>query len=245
MHNYKTTGWFSADVKIMPKYIGLYETTFAKSSVRKTNHKTQLLYWNGREWKRPVTDGALGIDEASKVSHWRGVMAETAYPFEQIYSPPEPPELLDAKSITLHSQWGVHEDFGLAATAKLALAEVIDYTEKLLRFIDFFEMADDISCDLNELLTSLEDVNSELEPGEFDAAGDELSEKALRMDEKEFIDSARMNVDHFYELIQIVESNLPMSQEEREYDAAALFVFNQVALGLKNIETMIQVILEG
>lgn len=246
MHNYKFTDWFSADGKVMPKYIGLYETIFTKPSDREKNHKSQLLYWNGHEWKRPVTDGALGIDETPKVSHWRGVIAENAYPFEKIYSPPEPPELLNVRFMIHHSQWDAfHENFGLAATEKMVLVEAIDYTEELLELIKPFEMADDISCDLNELLNSLEDVNSELEPRELDAASDELSEKARRMDEKEFIDSARMNVDHFYDLIQIAKSNLPMPEEEGGYDAATLFMFNQIALGLENIRKMIKVILKG
>ena len=245
MQNFKVTDWFSTDGKAMPKYIGLYETIFAKSSNRKTNHKTQLLYWNGGEWKSSVMDSTSGIDETPKVSHWRGVIADNTYPFEQIYSPPEPPELLNVRSIALHSQWDAfHEDFGLAATAKLVLAEVIDYTEELLEFIKPFEMADDISCDLNELLNSLEDVNSELEPSETGASGDKLSEKARRMDEKEFIYSVRMNVAHFNELIHIIEDNLPITEEERG-GAANLFMFNQIKFGLENIENMINNIWEG
>lgn len=246
MQNFKVTDWFSAGDKAIPKFIGLYETIFAKSSGRKTNHKIQLLYWNGHKWKRPVIDGAPGNDETPQVSHWRGVMAENDYPFEKIYSPPEPPELLNVRSMIHHSQWDTfHEDFGFAATEKLVLAEVIKYTEELLEFIKPFEMADDISCDFNELLNSLEDVNSELEPSDLSASGDKLSEKARRMEEKEFIDSARMNADHFYDLIKIAESNLPMPEEEGDYDAATLFMFNRIALGLENIGKMIEVILEG
>jgi hypothetical protein len=246
MQNYKVTDWFSVGDKVTPKYIGLYETIFAKPSDRKTNHKTQLRYWNGLEWKRPVTDSASEIYENQTVSHWRGVIAETTYPFEQIYAPVEPPELLNVRSMVHHSQWDAfHEDFELAATAKLVLAEVIEYTEELLGFIRPFEAADDIGCDLNELLNSLEDVASELEPSELDVPGDKLSEKARRMDEKEFVDSARMNVHHFYELIEIIEDNLPMPEEEEEYDPATLFMFNQVAVGLENIKRMVEVILEG
>lgn len=53
MQNFKVTDWFSAGDKAIPKFIGLYETIFAKPSGRKTNHKIQLLYWNGHKWKGP------------------------------------------------------------------------------------------------------------------------------------------------------------------------------------------------
>lgn len=246
MQNYKVTKWFSTSNNTLPKHIGLYEATVVKSSKIKIDQKIQLLYWDGHGWKKPINKCISKNNEAQRVSHWRGVIADNAYPFEQIFAPPEPPELLNGGSIIHHSQWEFfQEDFGLAATEKLVLAEAIDYTEELLEFIKQFDVADDIRCDLNELLNCLENENSNLGPRESDATGKEQYNQARIIDEKEFNDAVRIAVDGFSELIDLVEDNLPMPDEEDDYDAATLFVFRQVNFGLNNIKKMIQIILEG
>ena len=64
----------------------------------------------------------------------------------------------------------------------------------------------------------------------------------IRREDGSWLFDGMIQIDELKDYLDIDE--LP-DEEEGDYDAATLFMFNRIALGLENIGKMIEVILEG
>ena len=246
MKKYVLSPWFNVKKDGPPQRSGFYEGIAAVLPGDRKVVGRKFYEWNGRDWTGPGNDVDSISTNAASVLRWRGVIPDRDYPFDKIHSVPEKPEILSVTSAVHHSQWSFyHADYGLAATTKLILDEAIEYVEALDEYSKVFDALDEVSLDLNELLSSLEDANN----AELLVPEDELAEpvdgRGRRADEAEYAKDVQNQAHGFVDLVDLVEMGLPDDDEFEEFDLVTKFAVRQLRIGIINLSRLLDMFFEG
>jgi len=235
--------WFDVAREGNPKRMGVYEGMKTTSLFKKTANNKDLFNWNGYEWLSLQTDSAGEPVIEKEITHWRGVIPHKNYPFNLVQPPPAKPSLLIAKDPVKHPDWNYfHDNYGLAASIKLVLSELIEYVKELQEYTSHFDISDDVDDSLNDLLAALEDENSdELLPPE-DELKEPIDEVQRRHEERDYVRGFFASVDGLFELTNLIEL---FEDEDDEADPATQAASANIMRSTTNIRDLLTTALEG
>lgn len=238
--------WFETKRDGPPPRLGVYEGKVVTLSSKSNALDGNYFNWNGSEWKLIGNEVSCVPENEVEVLSWRGVIPDKNYPFEKFHIDPELPEILGIISAVHHSEWWSYsEDYGLAATTKLILAEIIEYVESLRDYVRQIDAMCDVDVSLDDLLSALYDANSEDLLQASDELDQPVDEKSRKMDEIEYVEQVKMEVHSFFDLLDLVEIDLPSDDDFDDFDEEAKFIARKTRKFIGNVSRLMEMLWEG